>query len=230
MQGPPITSKAASSNLKGNRAGKASPQKPSGKPSQRPRRTRPSLLCSLPSNRSRGTEILQGRTETGAGPTPLAAPGAKPSPCQRRVGPKSHVPKLATASPNPSMAEEAPALTCNSSALGATRGCSASTATASHSDQPRSAPRASPAAVSRGNLFDRSPRPGLATPNPPSANRACRIREHPRAALRHARGRGRKSPSASRHRQECQEAGSLLQHPLPARSRPGSPPPRRKRE
>lgn len=80
-----------------------------------------------------------------------------------------------------------------------------------------------------GHLFDGSPRPGLAKPNPPSANRACRIRKHPRAALRHARGRGRKSPSASRHRRECQEAGSLLRHPLPARSRPSSPPPRRKR-
>lgn len=50
-----------------------------------------------------------------------------------------------------------------------------------------------------------------------------------RAAPRHARGRGRKSPSASRHRRERQEAGSLLRHPLPAQSRPSSPPPRRKR-
>lgn len=49
------------------------------------------------------------------------------------------------------------------------------------------------------------------------------------AAPRHSRGRGRKSPSAPRHGWECQEARSLLQHPLPARSHPGSPPPCRKK-
>lgn len=223
LQGPPITSEAASSKSKANQAGKASPQKPSGKPSRRPRRA-------LPSNRSRGAEILRGRMETGAGPSPLAAPSAKPFPCQRRVGPKPHVSKPVAAGPNPSTADEAPALACKGSVPGASKGCSTGTATASRSDRPRSAPRASPAAASRtgGHLVNGSPRLGRAKPNPRSANRACQIRKHPRAALRHARGRGRKSPSASRHRWECQEAGSLLRHPLPARSRPSTPPPRRK--
>lgn len=110
LQGLPITSKAASSKSKGNRAGKASPQIPSGKPSHRPRRTHPSLPHAPPSNRSRGAGILRERMETGAGPTPLANPGAKPCLCQRRTGPKPHVPKPVAAGPNPSMAEEAPAL------------------------------------------------------------------------------------------------------------------------
>lgn len=94
LQVPLITGEAASSKSKGNQAGKASPQKPSGKPSQPSRHARPSLSRVLPSNRSGGAEILRGRVEAGAGPTPLAAPSAKPSPCQRGAGPKPHVPKI----------------------------------------------------------------------------------------------------------------------------------------
>lgn len=120
--GSAITKEAASSKSKGKTARKAPPQKPSSKASQWPRRVQPSLPRALPSNRSRGAEILQGRVETGAGPTPLAAPSAKPSPCQRRAGPKPHVPEVAAAGPNPSTAEEAPVLPCHSSALGATQG------------------------------------------------------------------------------------------------------------
>lgn len=89
MKGSPITSQAASSKSKGNRAGKASPPRPSGEPSHRPRRSLPSLPRTLPSNRSRGAENLQGMMEMGARPTPLAVPGAKPSPCQRERG-QSH--------------------------------------------------------------------------------------------------------------------------------------------
>lgn len=90
------------------------------------------------------------------------------------------------------------------------RRCGAGTATAIRADRPRSLPRASPAAVSGRNLFNRSPRPGLAKPNPPSANCACRIREHPRvtpvgeggkAPRRHgaARNARRPDPSSDTH-------------------------------
>lgn len=132
--------------------------------------------------------------EMGARPTPLAVPGAKPSPCQKRAGPKPHMPNPAAPGPDSSTAKEAKP---NSSVLGASRGCSAGTATPSHSNRPRSAPGASPAAVSREPL-QWSPHPGLAESNPPSAkspDRSTSISTHCVVPHRHTRGRGRKSPS-----------------------------------
>ena len=201
MRGPAITGQAASSKPKGDRAGKASPQKTQAKSTSRPAR----------SHRTGPEEQKSSRKgwkrELGQPPCPFPVPN---HPLARDHRGQSHArqsQRLPVQAPPHPKSHQLRAGSLHR------RG-----------ESPRSAPRA---AMSVGEPLRREPaKPRILHP---SSNRACRIRQHSRSPPRHARGRGRKSPSASRRCRERQEAGCLLRHPLPARSRPGSPPPRRQR-
>lgn len=195
LQGPPIPSKAASSKSKGNQAGKASPQNPSGKPSQPPRRARPSHPTGPEEQKSSGEGW---KWEQGQPPWLLPVPNhslargewGQSRMCQSRwllvqtpPWPKRHQPSRATARSEQGMQR----WHCHGEPLRPAKVSAASITC-------RGVPGDDDDTSLTGALTQ-GWRSQILPPQTAPA-RSTSIAAH-RAAPRHARGRGRKSPSAS---------------------------------
>lgn len=128
------------------------------------------MRASLPAPRAPIQQVQRsrnppGKDGNGSWAKPLGRSQCQTIPLPEESGAKAAHVKAGGCRSKPSTADEAPALACRGSVPAASKGCSTGTATASRSDRPRSAPRASPAAASRGDTPLRrepSPRTGEA--------------------------------------------------------------------